>query len=278
VERYSTKHLKPADIRAFRREIYRYYREKRRKLPWRRTRDPYRILVSEVMLQQTHVGRVAEKYRTFIRAFPDFPSLARSPLREIFKVWHGLGYNRRALALKRIAERVVGEWAGKLPRRVDLLESLPGIGYATASSIAAFAFNIPSVFVETNIRTVFIHFFFPRRRSVRDREIVLLVAETLDRANPRLWYSALMDYGASLKERHGNPNWRSAHYRRQPAFMGSNRQLRGMVLRPLVNEKFLSESEMARRVKIGCGRLRDALSQLEREGLVKKNGQRFQIP
>jgi len=133
-------------------------------MAWRNTTDPYQILVSEIMLQQTQVERVTIKFPEFIRAFPDFASLATATLANVLTVWQGLGYNRRAIALQKCAIRVMNEYNGALPADVDILATFPGIGRATASSIAAFAFNMPVVFIETNIRRVFIHFFFFRHR------------------------------------------------------------------------------------------------------------------
>lgn len=155
--------LSQEDIHLFHEIIYEHYREKGRKLPWRETREPYFILVSEIMLQQTPVERVIEKYRRFIATFPDFSSLAKAPLHRILEVWQGLGYNRRALALKRIAEIVIKRYDGILPSTVKILMTFPGIGRYTASAINAFAFNKPTVIIETNIRSVFIHFFFHAR-------------------------------------------------------------------------------------------------------------------
>ena len=191
--------LTPAAVRRFRRRLYRFYHDQGRQLPWRDTADPYHILVSEIMLQQTQVARVALQYEPFLQAFPDVFSLARAPLRDIMARWQGLGYNRRALALQGIARRLVAEFQGRLPASVDTLRTFSGIGEATAGALAAFAFNQPVVFIETNIRRVFLHCFFPGKSGVRDREILPLVDQTLDRERPRPWYYALMDYGAMLK-------------------------------------------------------------------------------
>ncbi len=218
----------------FKKEIWRHYRAKgRHDLPWRKTDDPYAILISEVMLQQTQVSRVEGFYGKWLARFPDFAALARAGTAEVLAAWQGLGYNRRALALKRLAEKVMEEHGGRLPRDRAALEALPGIGKGTSGSLMAFAFNAPEPFIETNIRRVFIHFFFPRaRHGVTDREIERYLQETLDRARPREWYWALMDYGAAMPA--VNPNRRSAHYRRQSAFKGSDRELRGRVLRYLI--------------------------------------------
>ena len=175
------------------------------------------------MLQQTQTDRVLKKYGLFLRMFPDWRALAAASLRKILFAWQGLGYNRRALALKRAAEKVIKEWNGDLPSSIETLGTLPGIGPATASAVAAFAFNAPAVFIETNIRAVFIRFFFKRKKHVRDDEILPFIAQTLDRYNPRRWYWALMDYGAMLKKKYPNLSHRSAGYRTQSRFRGSRR-------------------------------------------------------
>jgi A/G-specific adenine glycosylase len=217
------RHLMPATVRAFRKLIYDFYREHGRAFPWRATHNPYHILVSEIMLQQTQTERVTDKYESFVNSFPDFSCLARTPLREILGAWQGLGYNRRAIALKEIAQRVIRDFQGNLPPSLEGLMSLPGIGRATAAAISTFAFNKPAVFLETNIRRVFIHHFFRNEDKVNDNEILPLVKQTLDTSNPRRWYHALMDYGVMLKKRHQNPNRKSAHYHKQGPFEGSNR-------------------------------------------------------
>ncbi len=271
------KGVTPAEVREFQGMIYRHYREHGRKLPWRMTQNPYRILVSEIMLQQTPVQRVTGKYERFIKIFPDFSSLARAPLRMVLREWQGLGYNRRAIAIKQIARRVMEEFHGNLPPSVEILMTFPGIGRATASAVSAFAFCIPTVFIETNIRRVFIHRFFHDRTDIRDAEILPLVEETLDTSNPREWYYALMDYGVMLKQRYENFNRRSAHYQRQPPFQGSNRQIRGMILKTLSRELYVSEREIAQKFPITPEKIKNTLIQLEKEGFVKKRRKRFTL-
>lgn len=271
------KGVTPQIIRMFQKIIYEHYRKNPRKLPWRRTRDPYRILVSEIMLQQTQVERVLEKYRLFIKTFPDFTSLAKAQLKDILRVWQGLGYNRRALSLKKIAEVVKNDFGGNISFSHKDLIKLPGIGYYTASAISTFAFNKPALFIETNIRRVFIHFFFYDRDKVRDTEIIPLIKKTIDSANPRVWYYALMDYGVMLKKTHNNPNMRSAHYQRQSPFNGSNRQVRGMILRTLVSNPVLSQKEILRKLKIKPETVEKSLNQLLEEGFLKKAGSKFVI-
>lgn len=264
-------------VAAFREVIYSYYGRHRRRFAWRRTRNPYGILVSEIMLQQTQTKRVAGKYEQFLAAFPDFRALAEAPLQKVMAAWQGLGYNRRALSLKRTAAMVMERHGGRLPSSAEALAELPGIGKATASAILAFAFNRPSVFIETNIRTVFIHFFFPDRQNVTDREILPLVEGTLDRRNPRRWYSALMDYGVMLKRSGQNPSRRSGHHRRQSPFEGSNRQVRGRIIRALVAHPGLTQTDLVRIAGSGPEIIAENLALLENEGLIRRRRRRFSI-
>jgi A/G-specific adenine glycosylase len=265
-------------IPAFQRMVLTYYEQSgRHDMPWRHTTDPYQILVSEIMLQQTQVERVTVKYPAFIAAFPEFSALARAPLADILRVWQGMGYNRRAIALQKCAIRVVDEYGGTLPRNVETLATFPGIGHATASSIAAFAFNLPVVFIETNIRRVFIHHFFRDRESVRDDEILPLVEEALYRENPRVWYWALMDLGTALKKSVPNPNRRSVHYTRQSAFEGSDRRIRGLVLKLLVSRGKMTPSAVLRELGEDKDRVMKILAGLEDEGFIRKQGRRITL-
>ena len=228
------------------------------------------------MLQQTQVERVLGKYPEFIKIFPDFHSLSRASLRKLLRVWHGMGYNRRAIALTEIAKRVVKDFNRVLPDSVDLLATFPGIGMTTASAVCAFAFNQPTVFIETNIRRVFIHFFFRDRDEVRDSEILPLVEKTMDKRNPREWYYALMDYGAILKKQYPNPNKRSAHYQKQTPFAGSNRQIRGKILKAIIDRpKTLMEIQHA--IKKEPGQIRRVLTQLQKDGFLIKKGKGYSI-
>jgi A/G-specific adenine glycosylase len=269
--------LKPTEVEEFRQIIYQYYADHRREMPWRVSRDPYHIIVSEIMLQQTQVGRVLSKYEQFISTFPDFDSVSKAPLQEILKVWQGLGYNRRALALQKICQLVVTEYGGELPNCVETLQTFPGIGPATAGAICAFAFNQPTVFIETNIRRVFIHFFFPSKNGVKDKEILPQVKRTLDTRSPRTWYHALMDYGAMLKNEQHNPNRRSAHYNRQPPFRGSNREIRGLILKILLKKPDLTEAELVRLVDKSPERVRPIIAQLIIEGFIVRKGDLIRI-
>jgi A/G-specific adenine glycosylase len=228
--------IPPAELlQAFREAVLSHYREHCRDLPWRRTRDPYSLLVSEVMLQQTQVARVLLKYQEFLTVFPTITALSAAPTAQVLTVWQGLGYNRRALALQRAAQIIAREHQGVVPGLPVTLRRLPGIGPATAAAVCVFAYDTPLAFIETNIRAAFIQFFFQECVPVPDAAILPLVELTLDRENPRDWYYALMDYGVWAKKLYGNPSRRSRHHTVQSPFAGSNRQLRAAVLRALLS-------------------------------------------
>ena len=259
-------------MKSFRRTVYDHYRKHYRPMPWRDTRDPYRILVSEIMLQQTQVSRVLEKYKEFIRRFPTMRRLGRAPLADVLAAWQGLGYNRRALALKRLAAEVVARYGGKLPDCREALESLPGIGEATAGAIMAYAFNAPAVYIETNIRTVYIHHFFKDRVNVRDEALIPYIEKTLDRKDPREWYYALMDYGVYLKSVLPDPARRSSRYRKQPRFKGSDRQVRGKIMKLLTDKRCMTKAALYRALGEDNERFGRITAALVREGLVRQSG------
>jgi A/G-specific adenine glycosylase len=229
------------------------------------------------MLQQTQVERVINKFQQFITLFPDIKTLDKSPLRKILSVWQGLGYNRRALALKNIARILIEEYNSEVPRSLDELIKLPGIGQTTASEIVTFAFNQPTVFIETNIRSVFLHYFFSERDDVSDGEILPLVAKTVDRSNPRTWYYALMDYGTFLKKQYANPNRKSTHYNKQSTFKGSNRQIRGKIVKYLTENQSTTGKQIAQDLQIPFEKAEPNLIRLEKEGFLTRKGKRLTI-
>lgn len=228
-----------ADLLAFRALVLERGRELYRDLPWRRTRDPYAVWISEVMLQQTQTSRVDGRWQRWLERFPTPAALAAAAPADVLDEWQGLGYNRRALALHR-ASQAVAALGGELPAETAALEALPGVGPATAAGIRAFAFDLPSVYLETNVRSVLLHELFPGEESVPDRELVPILRATCpDDArdpgdDPRAWYYALLDYGAYLKRSVPNPSRRSRGHARQSRFEGSHRQKRAELLRALL--------------------------------------------
>jgi A/G-specific adenine glycosylase len=268
--------ISKSQIQRFRQRVYQAYGlYGRHSLPWRTTNNPYYILVSEFMLQQTQVKRVMQKYPEFIKTFPTLQALARAPLRKVLGVWSGMGYNRRALNLHKTAKLIQKEHKSRVPSEVILLEALPGIGHATACEIAAFAYSRANPFIETNIRSVYIYTFFRTRRVVHDKDILPLVALTMDTRNPRAWYYALMDYGVFLKQHYDNPSRKSRHYRKQDRFEGSSRQVRGRILRILTKgEATASEIRKVARTQDS----EQIVTAMIKEGLIERHGRRYRIP
>ena len=260
--------LSSSQTAAFREVIRHYYRSHRRAFPWRNDPSPYQVLVSEVMLQQTQAQRVVEKYNSFVAQFPTIEALAEAPLPDVLRAWQGLGYNRRGKALKSAAAVILEEHAGQVPMEEEALRRLPGIGSYTAAAIRVFAFNHPALVLETNIRTVFTHFFFPRRRVLDDAELLPLIERSLDRRSPRDWYSALMDYGAYLKQKGVRLNARRRGYRPQSTFTGSRRELRGFVLRELSAAASMRRSSLEKRLGRHDERLSSVIAEMTKEGLV----------
>lgn len=250
-----------------------------RDLPWRRTRDPYRIWLSEVMLQQTQVVRVEQKMPAWLQRFPSVEALAEAPAADVLQAWQGMGYNRRALALHAAAQAVVQEHGGTFPQDTASLVALPGIGPATAQGIRAFAYDLPGVYLETNVRTVFLHHFFPDMEGVSDKELLPLVQASCPgpqapyaapqdaQDTPRSWYYALLDYGAYLKKQLPNPSRRSRLYARQSKFEGSRRQKRAALVRLLLDAR--GEDEGLSAVEL-CARLSEQELAAGREGVPQE--------
>ncbi|MFX1571869.1 MAG: A/G-specific adenine glycosylase [Promethearchaeota archaeon] len=268
---YKTSGLASEIIQSFHKIIYSYYKNFKRDFPFREDITPYKVLISEIMLQQTQTTRVSEKFLEFIEQFPDFLALSKAPLDKVLKVWKGLGYNRRAVALKKIANIIITDYHGEVPDSIEILKSFPQIGHNTASSIVTFAFNKPTIFIETNIRNVYLYFFFPNKTHVQDKEILPIVERTIDKKSPREWYYALMDYGVMLKKTHPELNRKSAHYRVQTPFKGSNRELRGKILKSLIKTNTLHKSDFEKKfIKFDQKNVKIVLNQLEKEGFIKK--------
>lgn len=263
-----------------------YDRHGRHELPWRQpeadgTFDPYKIWVSELMLQQTQVNRVIPKYEAFLRQFPDVSTLATANLGEVLVAWQGLGYNRRAQYLWLAARQLVEAHDGTVPSTLAELEALPGIGCNTAGAILAYAYNQPAIFVETNVRTVYFHHFFKDQQSVTDKELISLIKQTVptEQGNTtdlsyRDFYWALMDYGSYLKRQgHGNIN-QSKHYAKQSKFEGSARQVRGRALRVLAQGPMSRDDMLA---ALADERGTQVIEALEREGMISRTGETYRL-
>ena len=271
--RFKEEGITPSLVADFEQHVMAFYEAKgRHDMEWRHTNDPYKIVVSEVMLQQTQVPRVATMYPKFMERFPDIYALANADQAELLAAWQGMGYNRRALNLRKLANVIVDEFGGEIPDDPMILKTLPGIGPATSCSIAAFAFDRPVVFIETNIRRVFIHYFFDDGVTVDDQELLPLVTAMLP-TNSREWYWALMDLGTALKTSVKNPNQRSRHYTKQKAFAGSDREIRGGVLKRMLEQKSGSPEVYAKEMNEDAERVRGIMDKMVGEGFFVRESE-----
>ena len=288
------------ELRAFVEFVAKKGCELYRDLPWRRTYDPYAIWISEVMLQQTQVSRVDGRWQRWLEHFPTVDALAAAAPSDVLEEWQGLGYNRRALSVHRAAQ-AISEAGGVFPQDQKELVKLPGIGPATAAGIRAFAFNLHGVYLETNVRTVFLHELYPQAEGVPDSELIPFVeltcpasvstaagTDTVNAATteltPRSWYYALLDYGAYLKKTIPNPSRRSKSHVKQSRFEGSHRQKRAELLRVLLAHKDEGGAEFETlhqelcQIEVHAGRetldeqvTLGLLEELAKEGFCQKN-------
>ncbi|MFQ3620478.1 MAG: A/G-specific adenine glycosylase [Spirochaetales bacterium] len=266
------------DVPGFQQKVLAFYKEKGRDFPWRHTKDPYEITVSEFMLQQTRTEGVLKKYSLFLQAFPSAYDLAEASLKDLLFLWKGLGYNRRALYLQNFARTLAYTWEGELPKDPSVLEQCQGIGPYTARAILTFTFNLPLVFLETNIRRVYLYHFFPQGSDIRDKDLLPLVEKTLYQEDPRGWYYALMDYGAYIGKEVPNPNRRSKHFTKQSPFEGSYRQLRGKILSVLLaSASGISLNDLNSRLTFSPEKTSRALRDLVKEGFVAEKEGKYHI-
>lgn len=251
-----------------RKVIVNYRKNGRHNLPWRKKATPYNVLVSEIMLQQTQVVRVLEKYNVWMKKYPSLRALKKATLKDVLHVWKGLGYQRRAKALYDIAQQIT-----EVPTTFEKLVLLPSVGMYTATAVMAFAHNTFSYpMLETNIRTAIIDTYYSKKKKVSDEtireDVTRLEKNTLvKKIGARVWYSALMDYGAMLKEHNISHNTKSTSYVKQTSYKGSTRQLRAKVLFSFVEEKPLPKDK----------RVSSILTSLSKEGLIRKEGKGYVI-
>lgn len=259
----------------FKKAVWDYYHDHaRNNLPWRTHTDPYSVWISEVMLQQTQVDRVIVFFKNWMKQFPTVKKLATASQVDLLRAWKGLGYNSRALRIKRAAEIIMQDHKGVFPKTYEAILELPGIGPYTAGAISAFAYNQAVTMIETNIRRVYLHHFYKDEANIHDKQLLEIINQTIDHHNPREWYWALMDYGAHLGKTIPNPNKKSRHYTVQKKFKGSDREIRGKVLELLLNKKKQSIERLGiqlQEITSDRERVEKIIDQLDHEGFLTVN-------
>ena len=251
-------------IRNFRRKIWRHHKRHRRDLPFRNTRDPYRITVSEIMLQQTQIARVVPKYEAWTARWPNWRSLARAGRKQLLRQWSGLGYNRRAIALGELARKVVDKHGGELPADDHELLTLPGIGPYTAQAILIFAFDQHLAAIDTNIRRVILHE-LDLPVSTTPKEIETIARRLVPRGGAREWHYALMDYSALALPRRLE---KIPPASKQSPFAGSLRQIRGEIIRRLTTATSVHLSTVSRALNRNLADVRRAAESLARDDMI----------
>lgn len=291
-----------------------WFRQQGRDLPWRHTRNPYHILVSELMLQQTQVERVIPKYHAFLAQFPDVQSLAAAPTSAVITAWQGLGYNRRAVYLQRTAQAVVNEHQGQFPRDVATLRSLPGIGPYTAGAIACFAFEQDVAFLDTNIRRVVLRIAHDPRDAAPAESELWRHAETLVPSGQGWWWNqAIMELGAVICTAR-NPRCtlcplrgdcrdyqvrleldqqlislpapaskRVAEHKKTEPFIGSDRYLRGRIIDTLRASSLMRHEHLFTSIQdlypqLTTDRFERIIAGLARDGLIEITDTGIRLP
>ena len=249
-------------IAHFQNKVLTWYKAHERYLPWRKTTDPYPILVSEIMLQQTQVDRVIPYYHRFLKTFPDFKTLAAANKHTLLSHWSGLGYNNRVLRLQQLAQRILTDCKGVFPRTEEELIELPGIGPYTARAVLAFAFNKEVAVIDTNIRRVLIHE-LKLKEDVSMKELEGIALAAVPKGKSRIWHNALMDYGAMEKTARKTgikPLSKQGH------FLGSDRWLRGQIVKTLLAQKEVSLLQFKKMFE--HPRFEIVIKKLETEGII----------
>ncbi len=248
----------------FQEKVLTYYKEHGRKLPWRETTDPYHILLSELMLQQTQVDRVIPYYHKWIKRWPTIQDLAHADRTDILEMWMGLGYNNRAINLHKAAKIIVNNYDSNVLLAMQKYKHVPGIGPYTSSAVQAFAANKDTIVVDTNIRRIFIHE-FSLPESTPDKEIEELAAKVLPRGNSRDWYNALMDYGSQvLTARKTGIKSKT----QQSKFEGSDRQARAKIVRHLLANKKATAPELQQICDISQERFQKIAAKLIKDDVI----------
>lgn len=260
-------------IKKIQQEIFQFYKQHKRDLPWRKTTDPYKILVSEFMLQQTQVSRVVDYYTQWMKKWPTIQKLANEEYKNVLRAWIGLGYNRRAMYLHNTAKIIMEKFSGDIVTAVKHYEDLPGIGQYTSKAIQIFSTNANIATVDTNIRRIFINE-FNLEESISEKDLFQLAERCLPLGKSRDWHNALMDYGAirlTSKKTGIKPKTQ------QSQFDGSDRQIRGKILRALLEED-QSMYQLQQKLQVNKKRLLNILTKMIKEKTISQTNEHFHVP
>lgn len=264
--------ITPSQIKRFHKKIFSYYAKNKRELVWRKTTDPYKILLSELMLQQTQVSRVEHYYIEWTQHWPTIHELAKASRSEVLKMWMGLGYNNRAVRLHKAAQVISTTYKGDVLAAMKNYTEIPGVGRYTAHAVQIFADNADMVTVDTNIRRILLHEFSLPEESTDD-ELWTLAQRCLPKGESREWHNALMDYGAQFLTAKTTGIKPKTH---QSKFKGSDRQIRAQILRLLL-DKPQTIIALQSSLKIQEDRLYTILSKMKRDGLVTQKSNTYKL-
>jgi A/G-specific adenine glycosylase len=264
--------VNPSKIQSFRKRIFAWWAKNKRDLPWRNTDDPYKIMVSEIMLQQTQVSRTIEKYLAFIEQFPTVEALAQATTAEVLTMWSGLGYNRRALWLQEAAKEIVA--MGSFPETAEKLIKLKGIGPYTSRSILIFAFNQDLATIDTNIRRILIAEGFADEETT-EKELFNIAEQIYPKGRSRDWHNALMDYGSlevTARKTGIKPTTQ------QPKYKKSGRFYRGQVVKYLTKHKKATLKTLVKECAIPNEQEEKVINSLIKDGLIIKKKTYYHLP
>ncbi|MFW9851901.1 MAG: Fe-S cluster assembly protein HesB [Candidatus Thorarchaeota archaeon] len=265
------KAISPKRINDFQNKVFEWWSSNKREFPWRETTNPYYIMVSEIMLQQTQTSRVTNKFLEFIKKYPTPEVLVKAKKSDLLSTWSGLGYNRRALWLQEAAKQIIENKS--FPQTVKELQELKGVGKYTARSILIFAFNSDLATVDTNIRRILIAEGFASEET-NERELFEIAEKMVPKGKARDWANALMDYGA-MKLTASKTGIKPIS--KQGKFTGSDRQYRGKILKILVNKKKITLDKLQDEIDLHEKKLDEILQKMIKEGLVANKGKQYFI-
>lgn len=264
--------LDQSTISSFQQKILQYYQKNKRDLPWRHTTDPYSILLSELMLQQTQVSRVIEYYTKWLHTWPTIQHLSKANRKDVLQAWIGLGYNTRGINLHKASQIIVEHYNGDVIAAMDDYKKIPGVGKYTSQAVKIFSTNADIITVDTNIRRIFIHE-FNLPQDISDSKLWSIAQYCLPKGKSRQWHNALMDYGATyLTSKKTGISPKTT----QSTFEGSDRQIRAQILRDLLT-KPLTLQDLTNQYNHSSDRLLKILEKMKKQEIIKQENKTYYL-